>query len=321
MLRACQLRDTNNIVRSHPTVVIALLGSSVSEQLYSSREELTVVGTSALKCWPCCTNDFIRSLVSGEILSSSREELRQIYTPYVGWLRKNSRTLHGYLHRCFRRITQVRPFWAILNDRWSCTIAAGVIITTYWSPDSNYTGLEAYGGENCREKPFVGRQKKISCSTSINFITVVSRLSHSRDAFRVSPGTNHIRAKRSMSNYLRIKLPSLPQYIGSASTLISKLVQTHGELYEVTVRAGFSLRCFPSSKGTHFSWSIPYRIAKSTSKTAVLLTLMQVFLGRTKKAMLICIFVSKCSYKQWYFIGLFRQRILTFVGWSHLSNY
>ena len=42
MLRAYQLRDTNNIVRSHPTVVIALFGSNVSEQLISSREELPV---------------------------------------------------------------------------------------------------------------------------------------------------------------------------------------------------------------------------------------------------------------------------------------
>ena len=185
----------------------------------------------------------------------------------------------------------------ILNDPLLCIFSPGVNSTTHWS-EGNYTTLAAFGGEICREKHFLRRQNKTSYSTSINFITVVSRLSHSRDAFRVSPGTNHIRAKRSLSNYLRIKLPSLPQYIGSASTLISKLVQIHGELYEVTVRAGFSLRCFPSSKGTHFSWSISYRIAKSTSKTAVLLTLMQVFLGRTKKAMLICIFVSKCSYKQ-----------------------
>ena len=142
-------------------------------------------------------------------------------------VRKNKRTLHGYLHGCFRRITRVRSFPAVLNDPWSCIIAAGVSITTYWSPNNNFTTLEAYGGENCREKSFVGRQNKTSYSTSINFITVVSRLSHSRDAFRLSPGTKHTRAKRSMSNQQRLKLPSLPQYIGSAQTLIWKLVQTN----------------------------------------------------------------------------------------------
>jgi len=88
----------------------------------------------------------------------------------------------------------------ILNDPLLCIFSPGVNRTTYWSY-GNDTTLAAFGGEICREKHFLRRQNKTSYSTSINFITVVSRLSHSRDAFRLSPATKYTRAKRSMSNY------------------------------------------------------------------------------------------------------------------------
>ena len=71
---------------SHPTVGVALCGSNVSEKLSSSCEKLPVSKDNvaivmllvvAHRNVGLVANEFLRSHVSGEMLSSLRQELRK----------------------------------------------------------------------------------------------------------------------------------------------------------------------------------------------------------------------------------------------------
>ena len=84
-------------LQSHPMVRVASFGPKVPDQLSSSSEELPVrknyvfiyscFKASTCKCWSGGTNEFLPSIVSGEILSSYCEGLRNVWcTPTVEWL-------------------------------------------------------------------------------------------------------------------------------------------------------------------------------------------------------------------------------------------